>query len=71
MSDADDEEEGALAPERLPDGETCDRLTKEFAEVTGTDEALGHFLLQDCGWKLEVLHFVSNLCSSMVLDFCR
>ncbi|XP_069705027.1 tyrosyl-DNA phosphodiesterase 2-like [Periplaneta americana] len=37
----------------IPDRETCQKLTEQFAEITGTDEACAQFYLQDRGWNLE------------------
>ncbi|KAJ9588028.1 hypothetical protein L9F63_028160, partial [Diploptera punctata] len=37
----------------IPDRETCQRLTEQFAEITGTDEACASFYLQDRKWDLE------------------
>ncbi|KAJ9581006.1 hypothetical protein L9F63_023817 [Diploptera punctata] len=37
----------------IPDRETCQRLTEQFAEITGTDEACAQFYLQDRKWDLE------------------
>ena len=31
-------------------------LTEEFADITGTDQALAQFFLQDRNWDLEVCH---------------
>lgn len=45
-----DEEED---DEDVPDVATCQRLVEEFASVTGTDEALAQFYLQDRKWDLE------------------
>jgi tyrosyl-DNA phosphodiesterase 2 len=38
----------------IPDRETCQKLTEQFAEITGTDEACAQFYLQDRKWDLEV-----------------
>ncbi|CDW53716.1 5' tyrosyl DNA phosphodiesterase [Trichuris trichiura] len=38
----------------IPDERTCFRLCNEFAELTKTDSACGHFYLQNCGWDLSV-----------------
>jgi tyrosyl-DNA phosphodiesterase 2 len=38
----------------IPDRETCQKLTEQFAEITGTDEACAQFYLQDRNWNLEV-----------------
>uniref|UniRef100_A0A5S6QXT7 Endo/exonuclease/phosphatase domain-containing protein n=1 Tax=Trichuris muris TaxID=70415 RepID=A0A5S6QXT7_TRIMR len=38
----------------IPDEQTCFRLCNEFAELTQTDSACGHFFLQNCGWDLAV-----------------
>ncbi|KDR19586.1 tyrosyl-DNA phosphodiesterase 2-like isoform X2 [Zootermopsis nevadensis] len=43
---------GELDPD-IPDRETCQKLTEQFAEVTGTDEACAQFYLQDRKWDLE------------------
>jgi hypothetical protein len=40
--------------ENLPDGPECLRRCKEFASVTGTDNALAMFYLQSNKWDLEV-----------------
>ncbi|CAL4062743.1 unnamed protein product, partial [Meganyctiphanes norvegica] len=37
----------------IPDVATCQVLVEEFASVTGTDEALAQFYLQDRKWDLE------------------
>nr|CAD7440518.1 unnamed protein product [Timema bartmani]CAD7457834.1 unnamed protein product [Timema tahoe] len=37
----------------IPDRETCQKLTEQFAEITGTDEACAQFYLQDRDWDLE------------------
>nr|CAD7569763.1 unnamed protein product [Timema californicum] len=37
----------------IPDRETCQKLTEQFAEITGTDEACAQFYLQDRDWNLE------------------
>jgi hypothetical protein len=46
----DEEEEQS----ELPSAIECDRRTKQFAQVTGTDEACAHMYLQDCNWDVEV-----------------
>lgn len=38
----------------IPDRETCQKLTEQFAEITGTDEACAQFYLQDRKWDLEI-----------------
>ncbi|XP_067004501.2 tyrosyl-DNA phosphodiesterase 2 isoform X3 [Anabrus simplex] len=45
MSDSDDGD--------IPDRDTCQKLTEQFAEITGTDEACAQFYLQDRKWDLE------------------
>ena len=51
MSNSNDE-----ADDDGPDGETCQKITEQFAEITGTDTACAHFFLQDRSWNLEVRH---------------
>ena len=48
MSQSDDSDS------EIPDRETCQKLTEQFAEITGTDEACAQFYLQDRKWDLEV-----------------
>jgi hypothetical protein len=48
MSQSDGSDSG------IPDRDTCQKLTEQFAEVTGTDEACAQFYLQDRKWDLEV-----------------
>uniref|UniRef100_A0A915IT64 5'-tyrosyl-DNA phosphodiesterase n=1 Tax=Romanomermis culicivorax TaxID=13658 RepID=A0A915IT64_ROMCU len=43
------------------DPQECDRKCKEFAEITGTDSACGHFFLQDCDWNLEIMPLKSPI----------
>jgi len=50
MSDSNEDEDDA----NLPSAAECDRLCKEFAEVTGTDSACAMYFLQDRQWSLEV-----------------
>lgn len=38
----------------IPDRDTCQKLTEQFAEITGTNEACAQFYLQDRKWDLEV-----------------
>ena len=38
----------------IPDREECDRLCKEFAEISNTNSALAMYYLQDRDWSLEV-----------------
>ncbi|CAG0881755.1 unnamed protein product [Darwinula stevensoni] len=47
MSESDTEEDN------IPDRETCEGLTQQFAEVTGTDVALAQYYLQDRNWDLQ------------------
>lgn len=51
--DASDDSKQEEDNESVPNAETCDQRAKEFAEVTGTDEACAHFFLQDHKWDLE------------------
>ena len=39
--------------EDVPPREECQRRVEHFASVTGTDEALAQFYLQDRDWNLE------------------
>jgi hypothetical protein len=45
----------------IPDRETCQKLTEQFAEITGTDEACAQFYLQDRNWNLEVSDWAHNI----------
>ncbi|XP_049857278.1 tyrosyl-DNA phosphodiesterase 2-like isoform X1 [Schistocerca gregaria] len=45
MSNSEDED--------IPDRETCQKLTEQFAEITGTDVACAQFYLQDRKWDLQ------------------
>ncbi|KAK7874296.1 hypothetical protein R5R35_007776 [Gryllus longicercus] len=47
LNESDDEET------EIPDRETCQKLTEEFAKITNTDEACAQFYLQDRNWDLE------------------
>ena len=42
--------------ENQPNGVECLKRCKEFASITGTDNALAMFYLQDTKWDLEVLN---------------
>ena len=60
--------------EDLPDGAECLRRCKEFASVTGTDQALAMFYLQGTKWDLEVIQkpyiiFIFVLIHISVLNF--
>ena len=46
--------EGDTEEDNIPDRETCEGLTQQFAEVTGTDVALAQYYLQDRNWDLQV-----------------
>ncbi|KAJ8874107.1 hypothetical protein PR048_024948 [Dryococelus australis] len=47
--------------EIIPDRDTCQKLTEQFAEITGTDVACAQFYLQDRNWDLEKpFHIVSS-----------
>ncbi|XP_063231349.1 tyrosyl-DNA phosphodiesterase 2-like [Bacillus rossius redtenbacheri] len=39
--------------QNIPDRDTCQKLTEQFAEITGTDVACAQFYLQDRCWDLE------------------
>lgn len=39
--------------DQLPDAKTCQDRVERFAAITGTDEALAQFYLQDRNWNLE------------------
>lgn len=36
----------------------CEAAIRRFAEITGTDEALAHFYLQDFNFEVEVRPFL-------------
>lgn len=38
---------------KIPDRDTCQKLTEDFAEITKTNEALAQTFLQDHEWNLE------------------
>ena len=51
MSDGDDVEQAAL-----PSATECEARCQRFAEITGTDTALGMFYLQDVEWNVDVIN---------------
>lgn len=38
---------------KIPDRDTCQKLTENFAEITNTNEALAQTFLQDYEWDLQ------------------
>lgn len=55
-SDQYEEEEVEEIEQDEPNGAECLRRCKEFASVTGTDNALAMFYLQDTKWDLEAIY---------------